>query len=271
MEFLDQKNLPNLDCNLQLNMINFFKMRIFLLIFILFFTIPVLAVSEEELSELVERAPKIESKNDLKKLVNYLTSTLKDDEEKAFVLLIWIVKNIDYDDYKYKIHQIEKKQTEKDKHKKSDEKIPKTDIVKTRLGVCADISKLYTDMLKIAEIKSHTVAGCVSEIDKNGKCKNDDRHQWNVVWIKNQWEFVDPTWAIKGERNRVLGNLSEGREYKKEIKRREKSKETHTIRENRFIDKKWFMVAPETMQENHHPDSNKWLLLNDKDRKNKKL
>ena len=77
-------------------------MRILLIIICLFFSAPVWAVSESNIIKLVEKAPEVKSEADLANLVKRLTQPLKEEEDKAYVLLTWIVKNIDYDEYKKK-------------------------------------------------------------------------------------------------------------------------------------------------------------------------
>ena len=77
-------------------------MRLFFFIFLSLFAIPAWATPESQINSLVESAPEIRSESELPKLVKHLTRELRQDEDKAYALLVWIVKNIDYDDYKKK-------------------------------------------------------------------------------------------------------------------------------------------------------------------------
>ena len=244
-------------------------MRTLIFVFFLMWVVPVLAVPDGAFLRQVEKAPKVDSKADIKKLVQALTTSIEKDEDKAYVLLLWIVKNIDYDDYRYRQSE------DKASSNHSRAVVPEAgDILKKRLGMCGDISDLYKDMLREAKIKAYTIEGCTNEVDKKQKkCQNNKGgHAWNVVWIENQWEFVDPTWAITGEQKTAMENVSRKSEYNREMKKRErKTSQNYKIREGRVLDEKWFMTDPRTMQENHKPYDKKWLLLDSKDRKNKKL
>ena len=236
---------------------------------LLLLTMPAWAVSESQIAKLVEKAPKVKSEAELPQLVEKLTQNLKSDEDKAYVLLAWIVNHIDYDDYKK--NQIEEKMSSRF----SRAEVPDSgDILKTRLGVCADIADLYQRMLEIAKMKAVVIKGCVGPVDKKkGGCKEDSPgHAWNGVWMDDQWELVDPTWAISGVRTNFFSDVSRKQKYEKELKKRErKSAHNYDKRPGRSVDKQWFMTSPQTMQEDHQPNDKKWLLTRPRDRKNKNL
>jgi len=95
---------------------------------------------------------------------------------------------------------------------------------------------------------------------------------WNAVWIDDQWELVDPTWAITGKQASAMSDISKKRKYEKELKKREKkSANTYKPREDRSVNKRWFMTNPKAMEEDHQPNDKKWLLTKMRDRKNKNL
>ena len=240
-----------------------------LLFFILFFTSSVWSAPDSTIAKLVEKAPEIKSSSELPKLVRKLTQGLRKDEDKAYALLTWIVKNIDYDDYK--MEQIDKKMTSK--HSRVE--VPNSgDILRTRLGVCEDIAKLYKKMLDQADMKAVVINGCTGEVDKKkGGCKDGSAgHTWNAVWIDKQWELVDPTWAITGKQTAAMGDVTKKSKYEKELKKREKkSSHTYEMREDRNVNKKWFMTNPKAMEEDHQPNDKRWLLTKMRDRKNKDL
>ena len=244
-------------------------MRIIFIVLSLLVALPVWAISESKIEKLVENAPIAKSHSDMKKLVEALTKGLKEDEDKAYSILMWIVKNIDYDDYK--MRQIE----EKARKKNSRVEIPDSgDILKTRLGVCADIASLYEKMADRAGLKAVVIKGCTSDINKKTrKCRDGSPgHEWNAVWIDDQWEFVDPTWAITGGDKKVMEDIEKKNKYERELKKRErKDKTTYEMREGRYVDKQWFMTEPDVMERDHHPYDEKWLLKKKKDRKSKKL
>lgn len=241
-----------------------------LLCFILFLSLvtPVWAISELSTAQMVKKTSVAKSENDLPQLVKNLTHGLKSDKDKAYVLLTWIVKNIDYDDYKRR--QIDKKTSSR----YSRAEVPETgDILKTRLGVCKDIADLYKRMLEEAEMKAVVINGCTGKIDRKGDCADGSaRHSWNAVWIDNQWEFVDPTYAITGGNKNAMENVTRKGKYERELKKRErKFGDNYDNRRGRSVDKQWFMTDPQRMQKDHYPEDKKWLLLKVKDRRNKNL
>lgn len=244
-------------------------MRLLIFLISLFWIISGWATPDSIILRQVENAPEAKSQEDLPKLVKKLTHNLDKEEDKAFALLAWIVKNIDYDDYKK--NQIEDKMASK----RSKAEIPEsTDILKTRLGVCGDIAALYQKMLAEADIKATVIDGCNGEIDpRTKKCKEGTPgHSWVAVWLNGQWEFVDPTWAITGKQVNAMEDVTKKRTYEKELKKRERrAARTYQTRTDRSVNKKWFMTSPRIMAEDHQPAEEKWLLLKTRDRKNKNL
>ena len=241
-----------------------------LLYFILFLSLatPVWAISESNATYVVKKASEAKSSADLPQLVKSLTRNVKADESKAYVLLTWIVKNIDYDDYKKR--QIDKKATSR----YSRSEIPEQgDILKTRLGVCEDIANLYKQMLEEAGMKAVVINGCIGEVDRNGDCVDGSAgHSWNAVWIDDQWEFVDPTFAITGGNKNAMEDVTRKAKYERELKKREKKlSDNYEARKGRSVNKQWFMTDPKKMQQDHHPEDKKWLLLKIRDRRDKNL
>ena len=244
-------------------------MRSFLFCLFLCFAVPAWTLTESVVSRQVEKAPEIKSFSDLKKLVHSLVKNSDSDEKKAYTILTWLVKNIDYDSYKYsKIIEIARSHYTRSKVPQS------SDIVKTRLGVCEDIANLYKDMLEEVGVQAKVIQGCTTPIEKwKENCSaSDSAHAWNAVWIDKQWEFVDPTWSITGGKVTAMDDVSRQSQYDRELRKRQRStSKVYEPRKNRRVDKKWFMTAPETMQKDHYPFDEKWSLLKARDRKNKNL
>ncbi|MBR6231840.1 MAG: hypothetical protein IKQ99_01920 [Alphaproteobacteria bacterium] len=243
-------------------------MRLLYLILFLSLATPVWAISESSATHVVKKATEVKSDADLPQLVKSLTRGVRTDKDKAYVLLTWIVKNIDYDDYK-------KRQVDKKAYSRySRTEIPaEGDILKTRLGVCEDIADLYKRMLEEAEMKAVVINGCTGETDRKGNCADGSAgHAWNAVWIDNQWEFVDPTFAITGGNKNAMEDVTRKSKYERELKKREKKfSNNYEVRKGRSVNKQWFMTDPQVMQNDHHPQDKKWLLLKVKDRRNKNL
>ena len=242
-------------------------MRSFLFLLTVCFTLPVLALSEESIDRLVEKAPEVKSGSDLGTLMEKITQDLKTDEEKAYAALAWLVRNIDYDDYK--AEQIKKIS----QFHYTRAKVPQSeDILKTRLGVSEDIANLYANMLKKINMKVKVIDGCNKPIDVWKKTCNGEILFWNAVWIDNKWELVDPTLAITGGKVVAMEDVSFQRQYDRELEKRQKTtSKVYDNRKNRRVDKKWFMTLPEIMQKDHHPLEEKWYLMKSQDRKNQNL
>ena len=247
-------------------------MRFIITILILLLPMGAFSATLSELERNVDKVFIAKSKSDLPKLVKNLTASLRTDKEKAYVLLAWIVKNIDYDDYK--MRQIDKNNSSRLARKE----VPRgQDIVETRLGVCEDIAALYDKMLALADVRGIVLSGCVGDnllVNKvAGKCAGE-LHSWNAVWIDDQWELVDPTWAITGGEKKAMSDIRYKGAYNRELQKRTRSNsDTYKVRSNRQVDKRWFMVDPKTMEMDHYPTkpNKKWLLTSSKDRKNKHL
>lgn len=216
-------------------------------------------------SGLMDRAPVVKSSDELDKLVDYLIRPYKTDEEKAYVLLDWIVNFVDYDAYRY-----EKMVQDSTSRRDLSDRVPEQgDILKTRLGVCSDISSLYVQMLHLADMKAEKINGCLTtrKWQKGDPC--DRPHAWVAVWIDKQWELVDPTFAM-GQANAMMG-LNSTRGYKKEVKKRESRRsDTYESRHRRLLTR-WFMTNSKEMARDHQPDDEVWLLKRIKERKNKNL
>ena len=192
------------------------------------------------------RAPEINSQEELSKLVSFLTDGYDKEEDKARVILAWIVKNIDYDDYKFAQDQ----KAIKHPNSRRDFSVPESDILKVHLGVCRDIADLYVSMASMANLKARTVSGYAGN---NLTLQNYDEniHAWVIVSIDGKEEFVDPTWAINGGGRGATANISNNYQYAAELKRRE-SRTFHPNR-SRSIDEDWFMTKPKTMIKTHFP------------------
>ena len=203
------------------------------------------------------RAEKVPAKYEesLPTLVKYLTEPFaKSEEDKARVLMAWIVHHIDYDEYK-------SKQIMKTSYKRHTQRVSTGDIFETRIGVCSDIASLYQRMAGLAGLDSVVVTGYAG-YDVTRRDMEESRHAWNVVKINGEWEFVDPTWAIKGADTVAFQDVNSQAEHKREMKKRERNTyRTNKTRKNRHVDNRWFMTEPREMIKTHFPDDEKWQLL----------
>ncbi|MBP5535125.1 MAG: hypothetical protein J6Y03_06465 [Alphaproteobacteria bacterium] len=203
------------------------------------------------------RAEKVPAKYEesLPKLVQYLIEPFSDNEEnKARVLMAWIVYHIDYDEYKME-------SITKTSYKRHPDRVNTGDIFETRVGVCSDIANLYQRMAGLAGLDSVIITGYAgNDVTRRNMEKN--RHAWNAVKIDGKWEFVDPTWAIKGQSAVVFQDVNSRVRHDLEMKKRERNAyKTNKTRKNRRFDERWFMTEPREMIKTHFPDDEKWQLL----------
>lgn len=213
----------------------------------------------------------------LESLTKKLTRSFKTDEEKARAILAWIVYNIDYDTYRAKnenktdvFMQLEIQQNPETGQdyisgaqvkevSENGDTIDQT--LKTRLGICQDIAKLYQKMGQYAGLEIATIPGfsCEPHTGFSG-------HMWNAVKINGTWKYVDPTWAVKekGEdslQDERISSQMNSNQYKKALARRKKySSLSHYARENRVVGDEWFLTDADLMIETHFPLERQWQL-----------
>ena len=238
-------------------------MKKILLSLILFLSFSMQSANPSGMRSYIQNAPKITKHNQLKSVVNYLTRRYRNDEDKALSILTWIVMNIDYDEYYYQ-KSVDDNKSRRDLSRHIPEQ---GDIIETRLGVCKDIAALYSEMLKMADIDSQVISGCVAPKNDRKTCQ-ENPHAWNVVWLNRQWELVDPTYAM-GNASK-MGNITSKGRYDRAVKKRMRStSDTYKPRSNRSVDTTWFMTDPKIMGKDHHPNDKKWYLTKNKDKRNK--
>ena len=131
---------------------------------------------------------------DMKTLVDYLVEPYTRDEDKARVILAWIVYHVDYDQYKLK----KMMDYSSSLRARRQNEISTGDIWQTRIGICDDIAELYQRMALMAGLDSVVITGYAGHGITN-RNKGDYRHAWNGVKIDGKWALVDPTWAMKGD------------------------------------------------------------------------
>ena len=218
--------------------------KLFLFLVSIILSCTVWAVDYSQIDKFALTAPPVTSKSTLRKAVAYMTKPYKTDEEKARVLLAWIVYNIDYDYFLYE------NQTQAEK-RHVDRSVKDSDILKTHMGVCRNIARLYVDMLQFADIKAGYVGGYAGE-GLTEKTYEDYKHAWVYVKIGKKDLFVDPTWAITGGKERSTPQKRS--QYRAELKARKKSKGGEAD-SSKKVDSKWFLVTPEEMIKTHFPDN----------------
>ena len=234
--------------------------KLFLFIFVLCHVLTAWAEADyAAIDKYAYEAPPLQTSSGLGRLVRYLIKPYKTEEEKARVLLAWIVHNIDYDDYK--LNAID---DALDRTKKKDKElfIANNDILDTRMGVCGDIARLYQKMGTYAGLDIEIIKGQAGHNLTYQELKSKSAsHVWTAVRIKKEWEYVDPTWAISGEGTNALGDVSKKQEYKKAIRQRSKKQSDAKLpRIGREVNDTWFLTDKEEMIKTHFPDDTRWQL-----------
>ena len=206
-----------------------------------------------------KNAPMLKNNENLDKLVDYLVYPYTKDEERARVILAWIVYYIDYDEYVY--NRIEEYNDTKGRYfgLKKHVEIPENDVLEIRAGVCEDIAKLYEKMGRMAGLDVEVVygnisPGCTFDRLEKGSCA----HAWNVVKINDKWEYVDPTWAMGNARE--LGDADSLRVYSKALEKRKKGGRNYKARRDRNVSEEWFLPDKEKMIKTHLADEERWQL-----------
>lgn len=225
--------------------------RYLLILWLFLFSCTGFAKNYAHIDAKAEDAPSMVSEENFDELVNKLVGNYSKDEDKARAILAWIVKNIDYDDYRFK------KLTYARKHPYSirDYSVPASDILKVHLGVCADIAKLYVRMAQRAGLTARVVEGYAGFKLTKSNYENE-RHAWVIVTIDGKEEFIDPTWAgVENGTDKIRSNTA----YRKELERREKKK--FKPQKNRSVNNYFFLTKPKVMIKTHFPDKQEDQLL----------
>ena len=213
-------------------------------------------ISYSRIDRYARNAPILKNNENLDKLVQYLVHPYSDDEEKARVLLSWIVYNIDYDEFVY--NRIEEYNAAKGTRRRLKNEIPQNDILEIRAGVCSDIAGLYEKMGRMAGLEVEVVNGNISGCGFDGLERGSCAHAWNVVKIRGKWEYVDPTWAMGYARE--LGDSASFKAYNKALEKRKKGGRNYKPRREREIQEEWFMTDKERMIQTHLANDEKWQL-----------
>lgn len=208
-------------------------------------------VDYSEVDAYAQNAPEFK---DMPDLVKYLIKPYQHNELlKARALFIWIASHVQYDMYKYK--NIDKKNNHQNAYIKND------NVYQTRLGVCGDFAALFNQMARRAHLNAEIITGAAG-YNLTPKTALQSPHAWNAVKINNKWHLVDVTWALGGQ-YATAQDIRRPKEYKKLLKSRkkDKTKESFGIEEDRPIDDYWFLPPPEEAIKTHFPQEIKWQLL----------
>lgn len=75
-------------------------------------------------------------------------------------------------------------------------------ILSLKKGVCTEYARLYNTLARMAGIPSIIINGIAK-----GEYNKFEGHSWNMIYVNNRWQQVDPTW------NLMSGNVSSSHIY----------------------------------------------------------
>lgn len=163
--------------------------------------------------------------SDLIELTKYLIQPAKTQLEKARVLFVWIVNNINYDDVAYNTGNYPVYTAQ--------------NVLKSKKAVCEGFSVLYEAMCTSGGLEAEKIHGYSKGYGYHlGQRMTETNHAWNAVKIDKQWRLFDVTWA-EGNGKNVNGKLVSTKKFQP------------------F----WFDVDPKAFVFTHYPVNTKWLNL----------
>ncbi|TDH28582.1 hypothetical protein EXU57_00450 [Segetibacter sp. 3557_3] len=110
---------------------------------------------------------------------NYVKSHFTSDSDRVRALFVWVANNIVYD--------VERLRT-----RSPLEKIPLTDVLKSRRAVCQGYAELLVELFRTCNIKGVLVPGYTKVQDGTIA---DLSHAWVAAQLNDKWYLFDPTWS----------------------------------------------------------------------------
>lgn len=159
----------------------------------------------------------------VKDLAAYLTSTARNDREKARAIFRWVAANIDYDVKGFNADRYGDPSPDSVLHR--------------RTAVCKGYANLFDSLAQAAGLQAVTVSGYAKGMGYragDGLAGPPD-HAWNAVKLDGRWALVDCTWGA--------GLFYEGTGYK------------------RKFDPYFFCTPPEEFLYTHFPEDSRWQLV----------
>ena len=152
----------------------------FLYLISLLLSLPLLAQSNE-LGKHARKAPSSLSYN-LPALTEYLIKPTTNDQEKAYVLFVWLENYLQYDNIA----------------KVLDRRINRSvgDILRRKKGICFDYAILYERLCYFSGLECKRVDGYAFTDLKQRTLPETPNHSWNAVLIDSTWCLLDPSWGF---------------------------------------------------------------------------
>ena len=146
------------------------------------------------------------------------------DNEKSFVLFLWVCNNISYDVDSYFAG------------KKVD--CTPEGVYKNGQSFCSGYSRLFKDIADFLNLEVQCVSCYAKGVSYHaGQKMTRTNHEYNVIKLNNKWYPIDSTWGA---------GIVEGKKYVKSF--------------NEF----YFLADPELLINTHFPENSKWQLTKKK-------
>jgi hypothetical protein len=130
----------------------------------------------------IDSVARFQKATNLTQLSQKLTRNLDSTDEKYRALFAWVAYNISYDLAAYKNPKL----------RTMDAQV----VFKTKKAVCAGYASLFKKLCELNQLPCEIISGSASTISNIGKQYNDiPNHDWNAIFINNQWYLCDVTWA----------------------------------------------------------------------------
>ena len=125
---------------------------------------------------------------DLKRLMNYILSGKRSDEDKVTAIIRLIVKSVEYDYEGLRTNNYANKQSE----------VKSILAGRKRLAVCLGYANIFKALCEAAGIKAETISGHTKQ-DFSDLMRLGGYHAWNIAEVAGKKRLYDVTWADKGE------------------------------------------------------------------------
>jgi len=113
----------------------------------------------------------------VRELAEYLTKGLSTDEEKAWVIYLWICTHIHYNYLAYEVNQT------------IDPSALRT--IFKRLTMCSGYANLFLELCNNSGLKAVMISGMAL----GGKYNKWESHAYNAVFLNGKWRLIDSTWG----------------------------------------------------------------------------
>lgn len=122
------------------------------------------------------------ARRSVRSLVGYLTGAATCDMDRVRLFYFWICHNIRYN-VRY-----------------ADLQMTPGDVLESRIGVCRDYARLFSEMCRLSDIRVRELSGFAKGFDyragHNFRPGHDaPGHTWNAVFLNASWRFIDCTWG----------------------------------------------------------------------------